>query len=208
VKILHCDARGSWTHDETNILDADSSQVVLKDERIYRHNLFHINYTTYDVSRAQETVNPHTDHCDVMLLSRQPSAHPFCYARVLGIYHTNAIYIGPGLRDYQSRRIEFLWVQWFEVLNRSAGWDHTTLDSVKFPPMAEADAFDFIDPADVLRCCHIIPPLLMDKCTRTGSQCLAMLEMRLIGSGTMLTGASGSSGPFCGFSDFSYVQIR
>ena len=157
MKILHCDARGSWTHDETNILDADSSQVVLKDERIYRHNLFRINYTTYDVRRAQETVNPRTDHRDVMLLSRQPSAHPFCYARVLGIYHTNAIYIGPGLRDYQSRRIEFLWVQWFEVLNRSAGWDHTTLDSVKFPPMAEADAFDFIDPADVLRCCHIIP---------------------------------------------------
>jgi len=157
MKILHCDAQGSWTHDETNILDADSSQVVLKDERIYRHNLFCINYTTYDVRRAQETVNPRTDHRDVMLLSHQPSAHPFCYACVLGIYHTNAIYIGPGLRDYQSRRIEFLWVRWFEVLNRSVGWDHTTVDSVKFPPMAEVDAFDFIDPADVLRCCHIIP---------------------------------------------------
>ena len=91
-----------------------------------------------------------------MLLSHQPSAHTFCYARVLGI-HTNAIYVGPGLRDYQSHQIRFLWVRWFEVLNCSAGWDHTTLDSVKFPPMAEADAFDFIDPADVLRCCHIIP---------------------------------------------------
>ena len=144
---------------------------------------------------------------DVMLLSRQPSAHPFCYAHVLGIYHTNAIYVGPGLRDYQSRWIEFLWVQWFKVLNHSVGWDHTTLDSVKFPPMAEADAFDFIDPADMLRCCHIIPTFA-DGQVWTGSQCLAMLEMQLIGSGTMSTGASGSSGPFCDFSDFSYVQIR
>ena len=122
----------------------------MKDKWIYRHNLFHINYTTYDVCRAQETVNPRTYHCNVMLLSHQPSAHPFCYAHVLGIYHTNTIYIGPGLRDYQSCWIEFLWVWWFEVLNHSAGWDHNTLDSVKFPPMAEADAFDFIDPADVV----------------------------------------------------------
>ena len=92
-----------------------------------------------------------------MLLSHQPSTHPFCYTCVLGIYHANVIYIGPGLKDYQSWQMEFLWVQWFEVLGRSVGWDHTTLDSVKFPPMAEVDAFGFIDPADVLRCCHIIP---------------------------------------------------
>ena len=161
MKILHCDVQGSsWTHDGANVLDADSSQVVLKDERIYRHNLFRLNYTTYDVRRAQETVNPRTDHRDIMLLSRQPSIHPFCYARVLGIYHANVIYIGPGLRDYQSRRIEFLWVRWYEVLDRPTGWDHTALDSVKFPPMAEADAFGFIDPADVIRCCHIIPAFM------------------------------------------------
>ena len=158
MKILHCDAQGPpWTDDEADVLDADSSQVVLKDEWIYWHNLFHINYTTYDVHRAQEMVNPHTDHCNVMLLSCQPSAHPFCYARVLGIYHANVIYIGPGLKDYQSQWMEFLWVWCFEVLGRSVGLDHTTLDSVKFPSMAEVDAFGFIDPADVLRCCHIIP---------------------------------------------------
>ena len=158
MKALHCNVQdSSWAHNEANTLDADSCQAVLKDEQIYGHNLFHINYTAYDVRRTQETVNPRTDHCDVMLLSHQPSAHPFCYARVLGVYHTNVIYIGPGFKDYQSRRIELLWVQWFDILDHPAGWDHTTLDSVKFPPMADADAFDFIDPADVLRCCHIIP---------------------------------------------------
>ena len=59
----------------------------------------------------------------------------------------------------QPRRIEFLWVRWFEVIDCSAGWDHTTLDSVRFPPMAKVDAFGFVDPADVLRCSHIIPAL-------------------------------------------------
>ena len=43
------------------------------------------------------------------------------------------------------------------MLDCPAGWDHTTLDSVKFPPMTDTDAFNFIDPADMLRCCHIIP---------------------------------------------------
>ena len=158
VKILHCDTQQlPLIHSEENIQYADLNHVVLKGERIYRHNLLRVNYTTYDVHRAQETLNPRTDHRDIMVLSRQPSAHPFCYGRVLGIYHANVIYVGPGLKDYQPRRIEFLWVRWFEVLDRSAGWDHAALDSVRFPPMAQEDAFGFVDPADVLRCSHIIP---------------------------------------------------
>ena len=145
------------TNSEDGILDTDLSQVVLKGERIYQHRLLRVNYTTYDVHRAQESVNPRTDHRDIILLSCQPSTHPFCYARVLGIYHANVIYVGPGFKDYQPRRIEFLWVRWFEVLDHSAGWDHNSLNSVMFPPMASADAFGFVDPTDVLRCCHIIP---------------------------------------------------
>ena len=158
VKVLHCDTQQSpLTHSEDDILDTDLGQVVLKGERIYRHRLLHLNYTTYDVRRAQESVNPRTDHRDIMLLSCQPSTHPFCYARVLGIYHVNVIYVGPGFKDYQPRWVEVLWVRWFEVMDHSAGWDHNSLDSVRFPSMASADAFGFVDPADVLRCCHIIP---------------------------------------------------
>ena len=67
------------------------------------------------------------------------------------------IYVGPGLKDYQPRRIKFLWVRWFEALDCSAGWEHAALDSVRFPLMAQEDAFGFVDPVDVLRCSHIIP---------------------------------------------------
>ena len=77
---------------------------------------------------------------------------------MLGIFHANIIYTGPGSKDFQSRRIEFLWVQWFEVLqNRVSAWEQHTLDTIRFLPMADKGAFGFVDPADVLRGCHIIP---------------------------------------------------
>ena len=99
------------------------SQVVFKGDHIYCHHLFRINYMTYDVCCAQDTINPQTDHCDIMLLVPLDSTHPFLYACVLGIFHANVIYSGPGSKDYIARHLEILWVHWFEVRDVSAGWD-------------------------------------------------------------------------------------
>jgi hypothetical protein len=82
--------------------------------------------------------------------------HPYLYARVLGIYHVNATYIGPGMIDYRTHRIDFLWVRWYQYVDRCSS-QHASLDRVCFPPMAEPEAFGFVDPDDILRCCHIIP---------------------------------------------------
>ena len=135
------------------------NHVLFKGNKIYRHRLLHVNYTTYDLKCGFDSINPHTDHCDVMLLSDSDgSNHPFSYMRVLGIFHANVIYTGPGSKDFQSRRIEFLWVQWFEVLqDQFLAWEEHALDTVRFLPMADKDAFGFVDPADVLRGCHVIP---------------------------------------------------
>lgn len=136
------------------------NQIVFKNDRIYRHNILRINYTTYDIRRAQDVINPNTEHNNVMLLATDgqgASGHPFCYARVLGIYHANTIYIGSGSRDYQARRLDFLWVRWYVVVNAPSGWRHQALDTLQFTPMAGEDGFGFIDPADVLRGCHLIP---------------------------------------------------
>lgn len=143
-------------------LPAKLTGVVFKSNRIYRHRLLRVNYTGYDLRRESDAVNPRTDKCDIMLLSQSgldgSTPHPFCYARVLGIFHANIIYTGPGSKDYQSRRIEFLWVRWFEVLeDRPSGWQNLAFDTARFVPMAEGDAFGFVDPADVLRACHLIP---------------------------------------------------
>ena len=133
------------------------NHVLFKGNRIYRHRLLRVNHTTYDLKRGSDSINPRTDHRDIMLLSDSDgSNHPFSYARVLGIFHANIIYTGPGSKDFQSRRIKFLWVRWFKVLQDGfLAWEE--LDSVRFLPMADNDAFGFVDPANVLRGCHVIP---------------------------------------------------
>jgi hypothetical protein len=93
-----------------------------------------------------------------------PSEHPFGYARVLGIYHANVVYIGrDDVIDYQPRRLEFLWVRWYQVHGPLGGWATGLLDRVHFPPMSHEESFSFLDPADVLRGCHIVPAFSQGK---------------------------------------------
>ncbi|KAN0077360.1 hypothetical protein V8E55_011215 [Tylopilus felleus] len=122
------------------------NHILFSRNKVYCHRILCINYTTYDLQCDFDTVNPRTNNWDIMLLSNSDgNNHLFCYAWVLGIFHMN---------------IEFLWVQWFEVLQgRTATfrWEQLTLNRVKFLPMTDEDAFVFVDPTDVLRACHIIP---------------------------------------------------
>lgn len=127
------------------------------------------HFTTYDVRRGTDIVNPGTSRCNIMLLAENSDAsaddrHHFLYARVLGVYHANVIYTGPGMRDYEARRVDFLWVRWYEVVDpMSSGWKTLRLDRVRFPRMEEEDAFGFVDPRDVLRGCHIMPKFATGK---------------------------------------------
>jgi hypothetical protein len=137
--------------------------VLFKHDRIYLHNLFRVNYTTYDVRRAQDVINPGTSHHNIMVLAPLPEendsalADKFRYARVLGVYHANIVYVGPGMLDYQPHRVEFLWVRWYEDVEMRSGWDARKLDQLQFPSAMDGDSYGFIDPDDVLRCCHIVP---------------------------------------------------
>jgi hypothetical protein len=139
----------------------DHRHVLFKSGRMYEHQLLRINYTTYDVRRSQDLINPNTRRRDIMLLSNDDDdddeSHPFRYARVLGVYHVNVVYTGPGMLDYVARRMDFLWVRWFQYSTiHSAQWADYRLDHVHFPPISSDDAFGFLDPKDVLRACHII----------------------------------------------------
>ena len=135
------------------------NHVLFKGDRIYRHRLLRVNYTTYDLQWEFNSINPRTDHHNIMLLSSSDGdCHPFCYARVLGIFHANIIYTGPGTKDFRSRRIEFLWVWWFEVIqDHPSLWEQRALDTVRFLPVADKDDFGFVNPANVLRGCHVVP---------------------------------------------------
>lgn len=133
--------------------------VYFKADRIYLHKLARFQYTTYDVRRGQDVINPSTPHRDIMLLANTDDNcdHPFIYARVLGIYHANVIFTGDNLQNYQARRLEFLWVRWYKYEGPNVQWRDSKLDKVSFPPITSEGAFGFVDPNDVLRGCHIIP---------------------------------------------------
>lgn len=85
--------------------------------------------------------------------------HPFIYARVLGIYHANVVYKSTttGSQIYTPNRMEFLFVRWFTYLGSNVQWADLKLDSLSFMPVNSENAFGFIDPADILRGCHILP---------------------------------------------------
>jgi hypothetical protein len=150
--------------------DIDLSSIFFKNDLMYRHSVMRINYTTYDVRRAQDSINPRTEHKDIMLLANGMMCHQYQYARVLGIYHADVIYSGPGRqgkRDCRARRMEFLWVRWFEIVGDDRavqqGWQNGQLDTLKFRRITDKGAFGFVDPDDILRACHIIPRFFLGR---------------------------------------------
>ena len=56
---------------------------------MYLHQVMRVNYTSYDMRREQDTINPR-NHADVLLLSPSHESHPYLYARVIHIFHVNA----------------------------------------------------------------------------------------------------------------------
>ncbi|KAF8221018.1 hypothetical protein L208DRAFT_1536290 [Tricholoma matsutake] len=80
------------------------NHVLFKSDRIYNHQLVRIYYTAYDVCRAQDVLNPNTTHHNIMVLnSMGEQCHPYLHACILGVYHANIIYVGPGMVDYSPR---------------------------------------------------------------------------------------------------------
>ncbi|KJA27429.1 hypothetical protein HYPSUDRAFT_130944 [Hypholoma sublateritium FD-334 SS-4] len=153
--------------------------VVIKSDRIFQHKLARFYYTTYDVRRSEDVINPRTAHCDIMLLadlepndaSRTDAAatHPFIYGRVIGIYHINVVYVGPGMENYDAMRFDFLHVRWFQLDipdargGHSSDWASLRLNSLYFPTMTGQHSFGFLDPSVVLRSCHLIPAYSLGK---------------------------------------------
>ena len=164
----------------SSISEMAQDTVLIKDNRIFAHKLARFYYTTYDVRLSEDVINPRTSHCNVMLLSdcnsdaanplRTAAAeHPFLYGRVIGIYHVNVIYVGPGMKGYEPIHFEFLHVRWFCVDKArvqcidSSTWEPLRLDLLSFPPATNEDAFGFLDPSLVLRSCHLIPAFALGK---------------------------------------------
>jgi len=85
-----------------------------------------------------------------MVLSGEAAPnHPYWYACVLGIYHTE-VWLNHG-GEPVKRYIEFLWVRWLAVLQgHKSGMKHARLPKIAFVEESDPDAFGFLDPGQVI----------------------------------------------------------
>lgn len=102
-----------------------------------------------------------------MVLSPMGDNHPYRYARIIGIFHVEVQYLGPGSSNRGIQTLEFLLVRWFEV-DQSATFG---INSFKLPKVAFAcpesayETFGFVDPSQVLRAIHLVPTFALGQVT-------------------------------------------
>ncbi|KAF8804505.1 hypothetical protein BYT27DRAFT_7106825, partial [Phlegmacium glaucopus] len=151
-----------WPYDgdEVEYTEDDRDTAVICINSIYQHKVLRVNYTTYDLRRSQDSINPCT-HPDIMLLSHNNEQHPYWYACVIGIFHVDVIHTGPLSKSPYKQCVDFLWIQWFgQDLDHRAGWLAQCLHwVVVFEGFLDAEqpgAFGFLDPTVVIQGIHLI----------------------------------------------------
>ncbi|KAE9393772.1 hypothetical protein BT96DRAFT_828669, partial [Gymnopus androsaceus JB14] len=124
------------------LTEEEIGSVSISLDRMYKHKVLRVNYTTYDMHHAQDSINPRT-HPHVMVLSDDDD-HPYHYACILVIYHAMV-----SLGNQPPCQMDFLWVCWFGFdSERCWGWKAKRLPRVGF--LDSQYAFGFLDPASVI----------------------------------------------------------
>ncbi|KAJ3967715.1 hypothetical protein EV361DRAFT_1007123, partial [Lentinula raphanica] len=164
------DSYGSFT-------DTERNSISLYRQKFYAVKTMRINYTTYDVRRDQDVINPRTDHRTVMVQSADNDSrkHPYWYAQVLGIFHADVVWLNNGQLQ-EIEHMEFLWVRWMGAEPRYRwGRKAARLPKIGFVPESDPYAFGFLDPALVIRACHLIPDFVTGRTSELLStqQCTA-----------------------------------
>ncbi|KAB5588767.1 hypothetical protein CTheo_7785 [Ceratobasidium theobromae] len=174
---------GENYQEENGHSDAQIMKLSFQHDRIYRHAKIKINYTSYDVRRSQDIIRPHTPKCFALVPSVEDNnlttpSHPFWYAKVIGVFHSNVIY-----GSAPPERMNFLWVRWLgRNLGEPAGWHANRMDQVGyFEDTPSGHAFDFVDPADVIRAAHLIPRFAVGRTLDylDGTQSIALDDLIL-----------------------------
>ena len=157
-RLLNIDYDG----DERDFSNVNQNTVHIMNNRIYSAKVLRVNFTTYDIRRDQDTMNPR-NRCDIMVQSHEDSAnaHPFWYARVLGVFHAQVLHTGPLAQNRSIQHMEFLWVRWFGIIEgHQYGAKIARLPKIGFLGETDASAFGFLDPSLIVRGCHLIPAFM------------------------------------------------
>jgi len=146
--------------DERQFTSAQRNSIHIINNQLYRHKVLRVNYTTYDLRRAQDSLNPRTQ-ADVMVLAHEDESenpHPYWYAQIIGVFHVMVRHTGSESRSTAPQHIEFLWVHWLGCdLTYQAGWAAKRLPHIGFLDHDDPSAFGFLDPLHVIRGMHLIP---------------------------------------------------
>ncbi|EIW75727.1 hypothetical protein CONPUDRAFT_36957, partial [Coniophora puteana RWD-64-598 SS2] len=131
---------------------------IFKDQ-IHEHKTLRVNYTTYDLRREQDILNPRS-RADLMVLSDASAGddapHPYWFARLVYTFHVNVYFRGED--PSACRQVVVLLVRWFEHdSSYASGFEARRLPRVAFHPLGTSQCWDFIDPATVIRGAHLIP---------------------------------------------------
>ncbi|KZT12196.1 uncharacterized protein LAESUDRAFT_754689 [Laetiporus sulphureus 93-53] len=157
--------------DENAFTVVEHDVLRFESDRIHFYKVLHVNYTTYDIRRAQDSINPRT-HPFIMLLAHEddderedgsPDRHPYWYAQVVGIFHFDVIHRGIHSTSFRPQRMDVLWVRWLGVDPDALGLSHHRLPRVGFVHHHEAMPFGFVDPNEVLHGAHLIPAFAYGK---------------------------------------------
>jgi hypothetical protein len=139
--------------------DEERAEVRLRNHIIYQHKVLRVNYTTYDMRREQDSLNP-SGQANIMMLAPEDEDHPYWYARIIGVYH--AIVSHPNLPE--PTHMKFIRVRWYGTdpdPRYRFGWKGRRLPRIGFVDDTATEntspAFGFIDPANIIRGVHLIP---------------------------------------------------
>ncbi|KIK44191.1 hypothetical protein CY34DRAFT_80436, partial [Suillus luteus UH-Slu-Lm8-n1] len=157
-----------YSGDKHNFTDEDRDQILFANNKLHEHGILQVNYTTYDLRREQDTINPRT-RADIMVLSHEDDEerHPYWYARVVRIFHLDVWYYG-GENAVASKplRMHVLFVCWFgRDVSFKGGWSAKHLHRLGFLKGDDPTCFVFLDPDQVIRGVHLIPVFAHDRVT-------------------------------------------
>lgn len=157
----HCLARLQGVESSRNFSNSELTTLEIRDNKIYRHHRVRVNYTTYDIRRAQDSINPRTRR-DLMVLSDSTDhgAHPYWYARAITVFHAYVRQRNAPGDAGKFTRMDFIWVRWYSEPLSRCGWAAKRLPRVSFLAQDDPNAFGFINPADIIRGAHLIPAFI------------------------------------------------
>lgn len=139
--------------------NTERQDLVILGNALHVHRVIRLNYTTYDIRRDHDMINPRRNS-DIMLLAPQDDSpiHPYLYAQVNAIFHVSVQHFGRLSTDQRRRQIDVCWVRWYALDDTvPSGVKAKRFYQVGFLEDDDPAGYGFVDPSSIVRAVHLIP---------------------------------------------------